>query len=203
MIRIRTFLLIGVIGALSFIAIGVVWLGKGGANENNQPAVLSQTGLNFESAVGQKAPDFILTDIEGNQVALGNLSGRNVVFFFTEGFMCNPCFTQLLALSTDERLNNNETVSFSIVVGDQEKWHNILADLPPLPPLKVLFDTEGKVSQSYGTLNLTSSMHKGLDNGHTYFIVDRQGILRFTLDDPIMGLRNDQLVAEVEKLKTQ
>ena len=169
----------------------------------SQPEVISQSGLIFADAVGQKAPGFDLADIEGNNVTLESLSGRNVVMFFTEGFMCNPCFTQLLALSTDKRLNSNETVSYSVVVGDSEKWRKILADLPPLPQVKVLFDPEGRTSRLYDTLNLPSSMHKGLDNGHTYFIVDRDGVVRFAFDDTAMGVKNDQLVGEIEKLSAR
>lgn len=198
----RLFVIIGVIGTISLVVVGA-WLWQGRAKEEIQPEVLSQAGLNFTEAVGQRAPDFTLLDIGGNNVTLESLSGRNVVLFFTEGFMCNPCFTQLIALSKDERLNNNETVSYSIVVGDWEKWLKILADLPPLPPLKVLFDPEGRISQSYDTLNVPSSMHKGLDNGHTYFVIDRQGIVRFAFDDTAMGLRNDQLVGEIEKLNAR
>ncbi len=208
MSRNRLFVIIGVIGTIGIAVVGV-WLWQGRAREvsqpniASQPEVLSQAGLSFMNAVGQKAPDFTLADIGGNNVTLGNLSGRNVVLFFTEGFMCNPCFNQLVALSKDERLNNNETVSYSIVIGDWEKWHKILADLPPLPPLKVLFDHEGRISRLYDTLNLTSSMHKGLDNGHSYFVIDRKGMVGFAFDDPAMGLRNDQLVGEIEKLNAR
>lgn len=198
----RYFLIIGVISTIAVVVVGI-WLWQGRAKEGIQPEVLSPSGLIFADAVGQKAPNFTLPDFEGNNVTLENLSGRNVVLFFTEGFMCNPCFTQLLALSTDKRLNNNETESFAIIVGDAEKWHKILADLPPLPPLNVLFDPEGRISRLYNTLNLPSSMHKGLDNGHTYVVIDRDGIIRFAFDDTAMGVRNDQLVGEIEKFNVR
>lgn len=198
----RFFAIIGVIGIISLVVVGF-WFWQGIVKEGIQPEVFYQAGLSFGNTVGEKAPSFALTDLGGNNVTLENLSDRNVVLFFTEGFMCNPCFTQLVALSADKRLNDNETVSFSIVIGDPEKTRKILAELPPIPGLKILFDTERTVSHLYDTLNLTSSMHKGFDNGHTYFVIDRHGIVRFAFDDPNMGVRNDLLAAEIEKLKTR
>ena len=198
----RLLLIIEVMGAIT-LTLTAVWFWTGRTKEGSKLEVLSQAGISFRDAVGQKAPDFTLDDTEGNEVSLGSLSSRDVVLFFTEGFMCNPCFTQLVALSADERLNNNETVSFSVVIGDQEKLHKILSNLPPLLPLKVLFDTDGNVSRLYDTVNLTSPMHKGLDNGHTYFVIDRQGVIRFAFDDPYMGVRNYLLATEIEKLKTR
>ena len=43
-------------------------------------------------------------------------------------------------------------------------------------------------------------MHPGSLPGHTYVVIDKKGIVRYIFDDPNMGIRNDQLVAEITKL---
>ena len=43
-------------------------------------------------------------------------------------------------------------------------------------------------------------MHKGSYPGHTYFIIDKEGIIRYTKDDPSMAIRNNELAAELAKL---
>lgn len=43
-------------------------------------------------------------------------------------------------------------------------------------------------------------MHKGDFPGHTYIIIDKAGIVRFTKDDPQMGIRNDEIKKELDKL---
>ena len=158
--------------------------------------------FSFKTAVGQKAPDFTLPDINGNNIMLSGLSGKNVILFFNEGLMCYPaCLDQVVELSKDEKLNNEETVSFSIVADSPKNWIKAQKDLPYLAGAKVLFDSGAQISRVYDTLKLQSSMHKGLYPGHTYFLIDKDGIVRFTLDDPYMGIRNDELVKEIEKLK--
>jgi peroxiredoxin len=66
---------------------------------------------------------------------------------------------------------------------------------------RILFDTSRSVSKAYDVLYLNSPMHPGVFPGHTYFIIDREGTIRFTLDDPNMAWANDKLIKEIEKLK--
>ena len=49
-------------------------------------------------------------------------------------------------------------------------------------------------------LTLDSSMHYGSLPGHTYVIIDKEGIVRYVYDDPRMAINNDLLVAELGKL---
>jgi len=43
-------------------------------------------------------------------------------------------------------------------------------------------------------------MHKGGMPGHTYIIIDADGIIRYTLDDPKMGIQNEALIKELSKI---
>ena len=190
-------LIIGVVGISSLILAGILFLQSKNAGG---PASVADNGqFRFSTAVGKKAPDFTLADIDGNQVSLSSLLGKNVVLFFNEGMMCYPaCLDQVVELS---ELNNDNTVAYSVVVDSPKKWVDGQKDLPYLKGAKVLFDAGAKVSRQYDTLTLDSSMHRGMYPGHTYYLIDKDGVVRFTLDDPYMANRNKELSTELAKLQ--
>ncbi|MBI4052837.1 MAG: redoxin domain-containing protein [Candidatus Diapherotrites archaeon] len=153
------------------------------------------------NTVGAVAPGFELKDIAGNSVKLSDFKGRAVILFFNEGGMCYPsCWNQIKALATDERLNNENVASFSVVVDNTSDWEKITAHVPGFSQSGLLFDTSKVVSSSYGALNMPSSMHGGMMPGHTYYIIGKDGKIKFIFDDPQMGVRNDLLAAEIAKL---
>lgn len=159
-----------------------------------------EQAISFSDAVGKQAPDFSLSDINGQAIKLSDYKGKNVVLFFNEGAMCYPsCWNQMMELAEDSRFNNN-TVAFSIVVDTKDEWKRIMDQMPEFSKARILFDTSKEVSTKYGVLSVQSSMHMGMMPGHTYVVVDKFGTVAYTLDDPNMGIRNDQLAAEIAKL---
>jgi len=155
----------------------------------------------FNSWVDKEAPDFTLTSYDGKQISLRDYRGKKVVLFFTEGAMCYPsCWNQIAAFGKDSAFNSEDTVTLNIMVDTQNEWKKAVSKMPELAPATVLLDTSKNISRDYGVLSLPSSMHKGQYPGHTYLILDRDGIVRFVLDDPQMATRNDQLKAELEKI---
>ena len=168
--------------------------------DHHKPVQGQSSGF-FASAVGKPAPDFELQDIEGSAVKLSDYKGKNVVLFFNEGSMCYPsCWNQIAAFANDQRFNQEGAVALSIVVDSQAQWQKIMQQVPQLSKSKILFDTAKKVSSDYDVLFTASSMHKGSYPGHTYFIIDKEGIIRYTKDDPSMAIRNNELAAELGKL---
>lgn len=156
----------------------------------------------FTSLLSKEAPDFTLESYDGKQVNLKQLRGKKVVLFFTEGLMCYPsCWNQMAAFGKDPAFNTADTVTFSITVDRKDEWRQAVDKMPDLAKATVLFDTDRAVSSRYGVLTLPSSMHKGQFPGHTYLILDRNGIVRFMKDDPQMGMRNDELKIELEKIE--
>ena len=104
-------------------------------------------------------------------------------------------------MGNDSRFDTENIAAFSIVVDSKNQWLGIVSKSPNLSKSKILFDTSRLVSKAYDILYLDSSMHPGSFPGHTYFIIDKEGIIRFTLDDPSMALANDKLIGEIKKLK--
>lgn len=161
----------------------------------------SYTDLN--ALVGQPAPDFFLKDRDGKIYTRDGLKGKNVVLFFNEGLMCYPsCWNQIVALAEEKRLNPDETVVLSIVVDAPSQWQSAVKKMPALSDATVLFDSGSKLSNALGMTKTASSMHFGQFPGHSYLIMDKEGIVRHVLDDPNMGIHNEQIVEEVNKLTT-
>ena len=163
--------------------------------------------LKFSQAVGKEAPDFILPDFDGKTIKMSDYKGKIVVLFFTEGAMCYPaCWDQILAFEKDERFNANDVVALSIVVDEKSEWQKVIKQVPEFSKAKILFDSNRKISTIYDVLSLKSSMHPPSAMhpdgypGHTYFLIDKEGIVRFTFDDSNMGIRNDLLISELSKL---
>jgi len=165
------------------------------------PSAFPKGKLSFYSSVGQKAPDFSLESIDGTTMKLSDYKGKNVVLFFTEGSMCYPaCWDQMSSFGNDERFNNANTVVFSITPDQKAEWQKIVQKVPEMSKAKILFDSTRAVSSAYDVLSLASSMHKGSYPGHTYFIIDKNGVIRYTMDDPKMAIRNDELISEIGKM---
>ncbi|MDO8503977.1 MAG: redoxin domain-containing protein [bacterium] len=155
----------------------------------------------FKSLLDKPAPDFTLEAYDGRKIALADLKGKNVVIFFTEGAMCYPsCWDQMVAMTKEQRLNDDKTVALSIAVDPKNDWAQAVKQMPELSSSTVLLDVDKKVTSTYGVLTLTSSMHRGEFPGHTYIIVDKEGIVRYLLDDVDMQIRNKELLEALDKI---
>ncbi len=151
----------------------------------------------FSNAVGQQAPDFTLTKQDGSKFKLSDYKNKTVILFFNEGAMCYPaCWDQIASFGSDQRFNNEDVIAVSVVIDYKEKWDQIIRAQPKYGAGTILFDANTAVSRSYDVLNVPSSMHKGTNPGHTYFII-KNGIISYVMDDPNMALNNDKLALEI------
>ena len=188
--------------AMSLVVIimlgSTIFAGNSDSPSNQQ---LATPNNSLSSMVGKPAPDFSLTTQAGTLFTLSAMRGKKVILFFNEGIMCYPaCWNQVAALGTDKKLNTDKIITASVVVDTVSNWTTAFKKMPELGKETMLFDSSKTVSIKYGMLSLDSSMHKGSTPGHTYIIVDQDGIVRYAMDDTQMGLRNSDLQAEVDKL---
>ena len=152
-------------------------------------------------SIGDPAPAFTLRDAEGKDVSLSDFKGKKVLLFFSEGAMCYPsCWNQIAAFGKDDVFKSESVTTLVVTVDSKSQWKQAVDQMPELASMPVLLDTNKSVSQNYGVLTLPSSMHKGQFPGHTYLILDKEGIVRYVLDDVGMGVRNTELKAELEKI---
>lgn len=151
--------------------------------------------------IGKPAPDFTLQDYKGGTFSLSQMKGKKVVLFFTEGIMCYPaCWNQISALGTDDKFGGDDIVAVSIVPDGKDEWVEATKRMPDLAKSTILLDTDKSISNEYGMLLLSSSMHRGSKPGHTYVIIDASGIVRYTFDDRNMGIQNSLLADELAKI---
>lgn len=204
----NSFLIILAVGLTGFIfAIAYLGIGK---NQIKQEAVgehlkhhpeLSQKGTSITDLLNKPAPDFSLTDRDGKIYSSENLRGKNVVLFFNEGLMCYPaCWIQIAALAKDNDLKNSGAIILSVVVDSKEEWQKAIAQMPELSQAIIVFDKNAAVSSAFNMLKTESSMHYGSLPGHTYIVIDKNGIVRHIFDDSNMALHNSQLLEELKKL---
>ena len=201
--------------AITVVVVGIlIW---GGSREGNSskfttarapivdmhgnPLGADITATSLSELVGKPAPDFALADSNGKIYSLGGLRGKNIVIFFNEGLMCYPSYwEQIVTFVRDDRLNREDTIVLSVVVDSPEKWQEAIRQMPELAEAIVIFDDNTEVSGQFGMLATESSMHKGLFPGHSYVVIDKEGIIRYVLDDSSMRINNDKLVVELNKL---
>ncbi len=191
---------IGIAAGASFFLAGKSNESSSGSEDHHQQSQQANGGK-FNSLMSTYAPDFTLEDYGGKKISLSAQNGKNVLLFFTEGAMCYPaCWNQIAEFGHDNDLKKDSLTVLVITVESKSDWRRAFEKMPELTLSTILFDTTKKVSQTYGVLTLPSSMHRGQFPGHTYVLIDKGGVVRYLLDDVQMGVRNNQLKAEIEKL---
>jgi peroxiredoxin len=202
----KTIVYIGLAGIV-VVVIGIALSNTSKTAEQKQESVATTNNL-----VGKPLPDIQLKDKTGKIYELTSLKGKNVVLFFNEGLMCYPaCWNQMASFATDPRFNSGDTVALSVVTDPAASWETASAKMPDLAKATILFDTASDdpnahhgdatntASYKLGMLSVGSSMHPGQSPGHTYILIDKQGIVREVMDDANMAVNNDQLIEKISK----
>lgn len=99
--------------------------------------------------IGDKATDFTLTDGDGNDWTLSKHHGKPVVLLFYPGDNTPVCTAQLCSVRdhwSEYQATGAEVVGIST---DTVESHKGFAEKNQLP-LRLLSDTDGKVSAAYG-----------------------------------------------------
>lgn len=161
----------------------------------------NKPGSKIDSLLNKQAPSFSFQDRNGNTYSNDNLKGKNIVLFFSEGLACYPaCWQQIASFGTDARFNNSDTIALSVVLDSPGDWQKTPQKMDGIDKANIVFDNGGQVSREFGMISVASSMRQGTSPGHTYVIIDKNGIIKYVFDDPAMAVRNDQIAAELSKL---
>jgi peroxiredoxin len=140
------------------------------------------------------APDFTLTDTSGATVELADFRGRNVVLYFNEGAGCQSCILQMADIERNAAAFTDANITvLPIVMNTAEQ---ITADMAANGVTTPFLLDDGTVSAAYGTLG--KGMHEGLP-GHSFVLIDAQGIQRWYGEYPSMYLSSADLLDQVRK----
>ncbi len=170
-------------------------------DQHGHPLANNVSAASLQELLDKPAPNFTLADKDGKIYSLNELRGKNIILFFNEGLMCYPaCWNQIVSLAKEERFKSSETIALSVVVDPPKNWQKAIEKMPELAEATVVFDKDAAISKQFGMLTTASSMHYGSLPGHTFVLIDKNGVIKHIFDDPNMGIHNEQLVAELNKL---
>ncbi|MFC7330442.1 peroxiredoxin [Marinactinospora rubrisoli] len=137
--------------------------------------------------VGEKAPDFELSDQHGQPVRLSDFAGRkNVVLVFYPLAFSGLCGEELGALRDNIDAFQNDDTQLLTVSVDSMFAHRVWADRDGLEfPLLADFWPHGGVARDYGVFDET----RGLALRGT-FVIDRESTVRWNVVHPISEVRD-------------
>ena len=170
-------------------------------NDHHGGGAMAANSDALNSLIGKPMPDIQLSDKDGKVYTATDFKGKNTVLFFNEGLMCYPaCWNQMASFGGDQRFNSDQIQAISVVVDSAKDWQTAIAKMPQLAKATTMFDANANASRQLGILTTASSMHRGSLPGHTYVVIDKEGVVRYVFDDPNMAIANDMLFAKIGEL---
>jgi len=147
--------------------------------------------------VSGPAPPFSERDVvSGRPVTSAALRGRNVLLFFSEGVMCQPCFQQIQSLQLESaELARRRLVLVNITTDPPDVLRQAAAAYGITTPL--ISDENRDMSNAYVALG--QGMHPDTA-GHTFVLVDGRGLIRWRRDYSTMYVSPEELFAAMPRL---
>jgi peroxiredoxin len=177
-------------------------------NSHNKHSATARGGFKHiegQPGKGSMAPGFTLTSPTGQQVSLTDFRGKNVLLYFQEGLMCEPCWTQIKDLERNETAL--KTAGIDAVVSITTDPANLLSHKVGDEKLStaVLSDPTMQVSRAYNANRY--GMMGDMRDGHSFVLVGPNGTIGWRADyggapDYTMFLPTQQILADLDREKT-
>lgn len=174
--RWKTWVFVG-IAVLAVILVGyLAFRGPTGGS----PAEKASLAQKWE---GKPAPDFTLPNAMGGTYKLTDQYAKGwTLLFLNEGLGCAPCVRQMQDMDKDDArfaaLNVHQATMTVNSLQRLQSW----AQGANIQHIAVLSDNDLSVERAYETTGRDTSMMPGTNAGHTYLLVDPQGIVRWRAD---------------------
>jgi len=141
------------LSALVTTCIAVIWILSLGAGvlalpliiSSDQPATFDES--ESQAAANRPAPDFTLTDLNGNRVSLSQFVGKPVVINFWATW-CPPCRAEIPHLIEAYEREQGQVVFLAISVDEPERIVRDFVEEQGMPFI-ILLDDGGKVASTY------------------------------------------------------
>lgn len=150
-------------------------------------------GAPTSSVSAEQAPTFTLASTSGDTVSLEQFRGQPVVLYFNEGAGCGSCTVQMAQIEQDPAVKAAGITVLPIVMNSKDE---ILPDLQHYGVSTPYLLDDGTVSKAYGVLG--TGMHAGLP-GHSFVLIDKEGVKKWTGAYPSMWLAPADLLKEVQQ----
>lgn len=135
--------------------------------------------------VGDKAYNFTLRDLEGNDIALSDYAGQPVVVNFWATW-CAPCRIEMPELQSAYKTYQDQNLVI-LAVNAQEEAPQVRAFFEELGfSFKPLLDSDGQVGRAYGAPGLPST-----------FFINRSGEVTAVHRGILTGEQIDEYVAQI------
>lgn len=151
---------------------------------------------------GSVAPDFTLHTTAGGTFTLSDYKDKSsVLLFFNEGLACSPCLTQMHDLDQLDPQFKSMNLTVASITTDGLSSLQTWASSDGPKDSAVLSDHDMTVSRAWDMMG--NSMHPGMVDGHTFVIVNPQGIITWRKDYypaySSMYVQNDQLLSDIKQ----
>lgn len=158
----------GAVGAIAATLVAFAVLGG-----NSGPPGGDMAGEGNGGAIGEKGPDFALTDVvNGQQVSASSLRGRKTMLFFSEGVNCQACMVQAADLEKGDTLKKAGIRLLSVTTDEPGDLAQAAEQYGIDTPL--LADPTTEMSSAYGMLGHGGMGHPTQD-GHAFILLDADG----------------------------
>lgn len=147
--------------------------------------------------VGQAAPDFTLSDQDGNPVSLSALKGRKVVLYFYPKDNTPGCTKEACSFRDQFSALSDQGVVVLGVSPDSVASHRKFADKHTLP-FTLLADPEHQVAEAFGAWGeKTLYGRKFLGLIRSTFLIDEAGVIRHVWKKPKTDIHADEVLAKL------
>src|SRR5688500_4625885 len=127
--------------------------------------------------IGDKAPDFLVNDQDGNAVRLSDLRGKKIVLYFYPKDMTPGCTTEACNLRDNYRVMQKQGFEVLGVSTDNEKSHRKFIEKEKLP-FRLLADTAKTIHEAYGTWVEKSMYGRNyMGTARVTFVIDEQVVI--------------------------
>ena len=186
----KVYWLVGLVAVAAVIGATFV-VGKGG-NANAAGPI----------KVGARAPHVVGRDVvSGRTIDSKQLAGKDVLYYLSEGVMCQACLVQIQALQQHvNHLKGRHLMLVSVTNDDPSTLSMAASDYKITTPL--IADTNREIVKSFGVMGGIPAgvgMHNDTAD-HTFVLVDRSGRVRFVKDYPKMWIDVNALLNELPKV---
>lgn len=148
---------------------------------------------------GMKAPDFNLTDSEGNQHQLSDYEGETIVVYFYPKDDTPGCTKEACSFRDAYQDFREAGVEVIGISPDTEKSHKKFANKYDLP-FTLLSDPDHKVSEAYGVWGLKKYMGREYEGIYrTTFVIGPDGEIKRVFENVKPSDHSQEVLEEVMK----